>query len=214
MRDIPVFTTECGVGTLVLQEIPYSKTAYVKIQDASHPEAFIEECKDFCRMAGAEKVYAAGHVALETYPLHAVIVQMRRDLYDLQKTEATLVPVSEHTLRDWCQIYNEKMASVPNAAYMTAVKGKQMLERADGYFIYSGDRLLGIGMAAVDRIDAVASIVAGAGADIVLSLCQMLPGSQVTLDVAEENIKAVRLYERLGFVKTVELSRWYKIFCS
>jgi len=214
MRDIPVFATENGVGSLVLQEIPYSKTAYVKMQDASYPDAFIKECKDFCRMAGAENVFAAGHAALERYPLHAVIVQMRRDLHDLQKTEATLVPVKEQTLHEWCRIYNEKMASVPNAAYMTVVKGKQMLERADGYFVYLGDKLLGIGMAAEDKIDAVASVVAGAGSDIVLALCQNLSGSQVILDVAEENTKAIRLYERLGFVKTAELSRWYKIFCN
>ena len=40
MRDFPMFTTENGVGSLVLREIPYRGVAYVTIRDASAPIAF------------------------------------------------------------------------------------------------------------------------------------------------------------------------------
>lgn len=214
MRDIPVFATENGVGSLVLQEIPYSKTAYIKIQDASQPEAFIEECKNFCTMAGAEHIYATGHSVLEMYPLYTAIYRMSRDVQGLPGTEALLFPVTEETLEQWRQIYNQKMKSVPNTAYMTLDKGKQMLQRGDGYFVHRDGKLLGIGMASGDRLDAVAAVVPHAGQDIVLALCHALSGEQVMLDVASENGKAIRLYERLGFIKTAELSKWYCIFSA
>ena len=44
MRDLPVFTTENGVGSLVFKEIPYSGTAYVTIHDSSFPTEFLMEC--------------------------------------------------------------------------------------------------------------------------------------------------------------------------
>ena len=45
----------------------------------------------------------------------------------------------------------------------------------------------------------------------VLALASILTGDTVRLMVASENKRAVRLYERMGFVTTKELSRWYKI---
>ena len=33
MKNIPIFTTDWGVATLLLKEIPYKEIAYVKIQD-------------------------------------------------------------------------------------------------------------------------------------------------------------------------------------
>ena len=68
MRDFPVFTTENGVGSLVLREIPYSGIAYVTVQDSSFPTVFIKECLEFCRVVGAAQVYATGHEVLEDYP--------------------------------------------------------------------------------------------------------------------------------------------------
>lgn len=212
MRDIPVFATEYGVASLVLQEIPYSKTAYIKFQDTAQPEAFLKECKDFCVMAGAEKIYAAGHAVVETFPVHATIYQMHRHLAGLEQTDAVLIPVQEQTLQQWKTIYNQKMANVPNAAYMTDHKAKQMLKKGEGYFVCRNENLLGIGMTAGNRIDAVAAVLPGAGRDIVLALCSALSGDFVVLDVAVENEKAVRLYEQLGFVIKSELSKWYKIF--
>ena len=60
MRNIPVFTTEYGVGSLILREIPYRQEAYIRIQDTKEPEAFLGECVDFCKAAGAERIYGTG----------------------------------------------------------------------------------------------------------------------------------------------------------
>ena len=68
MLDIPMFTTENGAASLILKEIPYSEAAYIKIHSSQAPEALLEECVSFCRMAGAENIYASGHVILEKYP--------------------------------------------------------------------------------------------------------------------------------------------------
>ena len=56
MRDIPVFTTEYGVASLVLREIPYRQEAYISIQSSLQPEELLAECVSFCRACGAEKV--------------------------------------------------------------------------------------------------------------------------------------------------------------
>ena len=49
MRDIPVFTTQYGVASLVLREIPYRQEAYISIQSSLQPEQLLEECIGFCR---------------------------------------------------------------------------------------------------------------------------------------------------------------------
>ena len=70
MRDFPVFSTENGVGSLVLKEIPYNGAAYVTIHSSSFPTEFLNECVEFCRAVGARDVYAAGDDCLRQYPLH------------------------------------------------------------------------------------------------------------------------------------------------
>ena len=50
MKDLPLFTTEHGVASLVLKEIPYQKTAYIILRDSLEPEALLKECADFCRV--------------------------------------------------------------------------------------------------------------------------------------------------------------------
>lgn len=98
MKDIPAFTTENGIASLILREIPYSTAAYVRIHAAEAPEALLEECKGFCLGAGAKAVYAAGHAVLEAYPLHTAIWRMRRRKEGLPDTDAALWPVQERTL--------------------------------------------------------------------------------------------------------------------
>ena len=44
MRNIPVFTTEFGVASLILKEIPYTGIAYVRLQSSLFPEKLLEEC--------------------------------------------------------------------------------------------------------------------------------------------------------------------------
>ena len=212
MRDFPVFTTENGVGSLVLKEIPYSGIAYLTIRDSSFPTDFINECIDFCRAVGAERVYATGHPVLEAYPHHTTILQMSAAWDMVPDTDAFLFPVTDKTFSRWREVYNEKMKAVDNAAYMSERDGKEMLKRGDGYFIHRDGVLLGIGMAADDRIACIASVKPGSGREVVCALKNALMCERIVLDVASTNSRAIRLYESLGFIQTAELSRWYKIF--
>lgn len=211
MKDFPVFTTEYGVASLILKEIPYQGVAYVILRDSLEPEKLIVECRDFCRVCGAERIYASGHTALEGRPLYTALLEMRCPVETLPDTDAELRPVVEDTLGAWREIYNEKVTRIPNGAWMTAADGTDMLEKGDGYFVYRGQTLLGIGRASGSRIDLVASVRPGAGRDVTAALARVLTGPEAVLTVASANDKALGLYERLGFRKTAELSRWYRI---
>ena len=211
MRDFPMFTTEYGVGSLVLKEIPYTGAAYITIRDSAQPEAFLAECTDFCRAVGAQKVFATGNVYLEKYPVYTSVIQMSASWDMIPETDACLFPVTESTLVQWQRIYNERMQGVDNAAYMSDRVAKDMLARGDGYYIHRDGQLLGIGMASDDKIDCIASVIPGKGRDVVCALAHALMCDRVTLEVASTNSRAIKLYESLGFIQTAELSKWYKI---
>ena len=211
MKDIPVFTTEHGAATLILKEIPYQETAYIILRDSLEPQALARECADFCRACGAEKIYAAGHEALTAYPFFTAMWEMSCHRESIPDTDAALWPVQEKTLTQWQSIYNEKVKKVPNGAWMTKADAEKMLETGDGYFIHRGQTLLGIGRASSDRISWVASLAPGAGADVVKALAHAATEDTISLTVASTNQKAVDLYERLGFLRTAEISKWYKM---
>ncbi len=211
MRDIPVFTTENGVASLILREIPYTGIAYIRVQSSLALPALAEECAEFCRCAGAKWVYAAGHPLLSAYPKHTEIWRMTCERARLPDTEARLFPVTASTLETFRQLYNRRMAGVPNAAFMTVEEGNRMLQKGDGYFVHRDRTLLGIGRASGDTIDAVISVVPGQGETVLLALNHALFGDTVGLEVASANLPAVRLYERLGFIKGKKLSVWYRI---
>lgn len=211
MKDIPVFTTEHGAASLFLREIPYRKRAHIKLQDSLDPEKLLDECVAFCRACGAEWIDAAGHAYLEKYPLITALVSMTRDRESLPQTDACLFPVTEKTVQQWLDIYNERMADVPNAAFMDGADGRELLKTGDGYFVHREGKILGIGKASGDFIDAVISVVPGMGETVVLALAGVLTEDTVRLMVASANTRAVRLYERMGFVAVKELSRWYRV---
>lgn len=211
MKDIPVFATEYGIASLVLKEIPYQSAAYVTVRDSLEPERLLEECIGFCRACGADRIYATGHSELESRPLYTAMWQMQCSLGALPDTDAALWPVQENTLKQWQQIYNDKVRNLPNGAWMTDADARKMIEKGDGYFIHREETLLGIGRASGDTIDWVASLQPGAGRDVLLALSHAITEETVLLTVASVNIKAVKLYENLGFLKNKELSRWFQI---
>ena len=209
MKDIPMFTTEYGIASLILGQIPYTGIAYIRLQATEQPEQLLQECVGFCRACGAETFYATGSSWLEQLPLHTAVVEMRCSAASLPQTDACLFPVLPETMEQWRGIYNEKMKAVPNAAYLSQRETKDLLEKSCGYFVHRGGQLLGIGKVDGGKLDAIASVVPGAGRDVVLALCSAITGDTVSLEVATANERAVRLYEKLGFVATAELSRWY-----
>jgi GNAT superfamily N-acetyltransferase len=211
MQDFPVFTTEYGVASLFLREIPYRGRAHIKLQSSQEPDKLLAECVAFCRMCGAEWIDAAGDTYLETYPLITAILAMQCPREAIGQTDACLFPVTEQTLQSWLDIYNERMENIPNAAYLDSKDGRKLLQEGDGYFVHRDGKLLGIGKAKGDFIDTVIAVQPGAGQTVVQALCNALQTDMVRLWVASENKRAIRLYERMGFVTTKELSRWYRV---
>lgn len=209
MKDFPVFTTEYGVASLILKEVPYRQTAYIHLQDTQDPEKLLEECVSFCRVCGAERIYATGHDFLERYPLHCSILEMRGRAEGAEP--ASLFPVTEQTVSRWRQIYNETMRLVDNAATLEAREERRILESGGAYFVHENGELLGIGWMNDSRLEAIASTVPGTGAKILCTLQSLLYEDPMTLEVASTNKKAIRLYERMGLFQTGERSRWYRV---
>ena len=213
MRDIPLFSTEDGVSSLILKEIPYRSEAYIHIGDVQPGglEKHLGECVGFCRMAGADRVYATGHPELEGYPLHTAVLEMRGTAWvDTDKLRC-LFPVTEATVSRWRQLHNEKMASVDNAGTLEGREEERILSSGGAYFVHDNGDLLGIGWLEEDRLLAIAAVQPGAGELVAHSLMSMIEGADICLEVASTNRKAIRLYEKLGLLPTREVCRWYRV---
>ena len=148
---------------------------------------------------------------LEEYPLYTAVWQMSTLRQNLPQTDAALFPVTEKTIESWRRVYNEKMFSVANAATMTRDDGEKLVQQGGGYFVHRGEELLGIGIARNDSVESVISVIPGAGRDVLLALCGSLFTETIRLEVASVNLRAIKLYENLGFLKTGEISRWYDV---
>lgn len=211
MRDIPVFTTEFGVASLVLKEIPYKKRAHITLQATQEPEKLLKECISFCRSCGAEQIYATGHACLEKYPLYTEMWLMTCNRETIADSDACLFPMTEKTMDRWVELHNQYMADVPNAAYLDRKDGQEFLQIGDCYFVHKDGKLLGIGKAAEDYIDIVIATERGMGETVVRTLCGALCKDVIRIAVASTNTRAVRLYERMGFMPANMSKRWYKV---
>ena len=213
MRDMPVFTTEFGVASLVLKEVPYRQEGYIRVLDVQPGQLteLIEECASFCRAVGAERVYAAGHEGLEAYPLFTAVYEMRITAWVDQEKLRSLFPVTEQTVGKWRSLLNDRMRHTDNAATLEMRDEKRILESGGAYFIHRDGKLLGLGWLEGEELLTVASLAPGAGEEVMHSLMSVVEGASITLQVASTNKRAIRLYEKLGFIKTRECSRWYRV---
>ena len=212
MRDIPVFTTEYGVASLVLREIPYRQEAYISIQSSLQPEQLLEECIGFCRACGAERIYAKNHDCLTQYPVHTSIIKMRGFAQVDESKVENLWPVTEETVGNWRQFMNERLKDVDNAQTLEGQTEKEILEQGGAYFVHRNGKLLGGGWLVDGELLLIAGAAPGAGEQVMHTLMSLQPDAPMELEVASTNSKAIRLYEKLGFLQTEELSRWYKVF--
>lgn len=213
MRDFPFFTTEYGVSSLTLKEIPYRKTAYIKILQVQ-PGFFTEHldrCADFCRAAGAERILASGEEGLERYPLHAAVLEMRGTALVDPEQVACLFPVTRELAGRWREIYNGLMASVDNAGTLEARDEKRILGSGGAYFVHRNGELMGIGWLEDETILAMGAVRGGGGQIVLNTLLSLVEDRTVRLEVASTNHRAIRLYERMGFCRSREVSRWYRV---
>lgn len=213
MRDFPIFTTEYGIASLFLKEIPYRAEAYIRVGEVAGEDfdAHLRECVSFCRAAGAEHIYAAGHEALADYPLRCAVLEMRGEARVDREKLACLFPVTEKTVSRWREIYNRAMADVDNAATLEGREEGKILSSGGAYFIHRDGQLLGIGWMEDTRLLAVAAEERGSGEILMHTLMSLVEGADMTLEVASTNHRAIRLYEKLGFIQTRELTAWYAV---
>lgn len=212
MKDFPMFTTEYGMASLILKEVPYRQVAFVNIMEVQEG-AFADhlaECVSFCRMVGAERILAKGHEELHQYPLHSIVYKMSMPL-DHREPEACLWPVTEETVAQWREIYNKGMRPFDNHATMTAHDEKKIIQSGGAYFVHRDGELLGIGWMEGNELLALVSCKPGMGETVARTLFTTVEDDQITLTVVNTNDRALRLYERMGFVKTGEVSQWYQV---
>lgn len=213
MRDIPFFTTETGVSNLVLKEIPYKGIAYIIVGDVQPGglREHLAECAAFCRMAGAEKVYATGHEELNDYPFHTSILEMRGNAWVDPEKLCSLFPVTEATVTQWRELCNRRLGEADNSATLESRDEKAILESGGAYFVHENGKLLGIGWLADTELLVAASAETGCGERVMHTLMSLVEGASMTLEVASTNGRAIRLYEKLGFLKTAEKRRWHEV---
>ena len=215
MRDFPIFTTEYGVSSLFLKEIPYKNEAYIRIRDVQQGYfgEHMRECVSFCRMAGAERIFAADDARLEEYPCYTAVYEMRGQAWVDREKQKNLFPVTEDTVSQWRKIHNDAMRGVDNSGTLETRDEKKILESGGGYFIHDDGVLLGIGWMEGNKLLAVAAVKQGAGEQVMHTLMSLIEGQTMTLEVASTNARAIRLYEKLGFLKIAEITRWYEVGC-
>ncbi len=212
MRDFPIFTTEYGVSSLTLKEIPYKKEAYIRIRDVSEDffGEHLSECVSFCRMAGADCIFAAGNGNLENYPLHSSVLEMRGTAWVDPEKLACLFPVTEATAARWRSIYNERMRAVDNAQTLEA-RDEAQIAQSGAYFIHRDGQLLGIGWLEDTKLLAAASVKKGAGETVMHTLMSLVEGAQIQLELASTDVNASRLDQKLACRASAELTRWYTV---
>ena len=211
MRDFPVFTTDFGVATLVLKEVPYKEVAYIIIQSALQPEELLKECVSFCRAVGAEKIYARGHETVEQYPLHTVIYEMRGEIPVREELVENIWPVTEETVGKWRELVNQRMREIDNSATLEQKDEQEILSKGGAYFVHRAGEVLGIGWIVEDEVLLIAATQKGMGERVLHTLLSATRLEQIHLDVVSTNERAIRFYERLGLIKTGEKHRWYQV---
>lgn len=209
MKDIGIFPTQYGVATLILREIPYRQEAYIRVQDVQPGELIhlLGECAAFCRACGAEKIFWTG-AECEEEPAMCVL-RMRGTAWVDGRLLEQLFPVTAETAARWRSLYNERMRSVPQAKTLSFADEKELAEHGGAYFVHHAGELLGIGWLEDTHLLAIASCKPGAGERVAHTLMSLVEGADMTLEVADRNQKAILLYEKLGFVATEIVSKWY-----
>lgn len=215
MKDIPIFTGEHGVATLILREIPNQGRAYVMLRTVWRLEAFLDECRSFCRMAGADSVYVTGDADLSGLPF---VHEMQRwtcrraDLPPLAEP-VELVLLSDENREEYRTLYNRLFAQVPNAATCTVQEVQRIQREEQAALAIVEGRTAGLVQWNEKRLEAIGvePSFRGLGRRLALTVLHQMTAETLELQVSSANVPALRLYERLGFQKAETLSRWYDL---
>ena len=212
MKDFPMFTTEYGVASLILKEVPYRQEAYIIIQSTQQPKELLEECISFCRVVGAEKIYARGHELVESCPLHCAIYEMRGKVPVDERKIANLWPVTPENIGAWRDFLNCRMKGIDNAGTLEKNGEKEILDLGGAYFVHRDGELLGAGWIVNGELMLIAAAEKGMGEQVLHTLLSAAVSEEIRLQVVSTNERAIGFYEKMGLIKTAELRRWYRVF--
>lgn len=215
MKDIPIFTGEHGIATLILREIPHQQRAYVMLRTVWHLQPFLEECRAFCRMAGAESVYVTGEDCLDMLPFVHEMQRWtcRRDKLPPLTEPVQLQPLTDGNREEFRRLYNDLFAQVPNAATCTAQEAARIQREEQAALAIVDGQTAGLVQWTDNRLEAIAVLPEhhGLGYRLALTVLHRMEAETVELQVSSANERALRLYQRLGFAKAGALSRWYDL---
>lgn len=215
MKNIPIFTGSTGTASLILEEIPYHRRAYVTPHSVlpGGMETLLAECRSFCVQAGAERVLVSADEPLDFLPHVHDMLELACRKTDLPPLDApvALERVTEKNGEAFLRCYNKLFSTLDNAASYTRAKLKCLLAEREAYFALRGGTRAGIGELGQNELRAVGVLPAfrGLGYPLTLTLLRRLDGPVLTLCVSSSNKRALNLYDRLGFHVRGTLSRWY-----
>lgn len=217
MKNIPMFTSSYGLATLILKEIAWNGRAYVLIRSVWNDQtaALLDECRSFCRAVGAEEIYASWD-AEELPAEHAwdmIDMACPKSALPAPRQTVELEQATPETAEDYLRIYNQCFRDVPAAASydrksLEPLYGEELIWLAKVHGQYAA--VAEISKEGLEGI-AVLPEFRGLGYDLAAAVLRMVPSTEVRLKVASTNVRARRLYDRLGFAETGISRRWYRL---
>lgn len=217
MKNIPMFTSSYGLATLILKEIAWNGRAYVLVRSVWNDQtaALLDECRSFCRAVGAEEIYASWD-AEELPAEHAwdmIDMACPKSALPAPRQTVELEQAAPETAEDYLRIYNQCFRDVPAAASydrksLEPLYGEELIWLAKVRGQYAA--VAEISKEGLEGI-AVLPEFRGLGYDLAAAVLRMVPSTEVRLKVASTNVRARRLYDRLGFAETGISRRWYRL---
>lgn len=217
MKNIPVFTSSYGIATLILREIPWNRTAYVLIQSVwnNQKAELLEECRGFCRAVGAEQIYATW--GLEELPAEPVwemrIMSRPKAGLPVPERPLALEPLTRENSGEYLRIYNACFREVPCAASYDQASLEPLYGEDLAWLTKVDGEYAGVAEISKTGLEGIAVLpeYRGLGYGLALAVLPMVPSTQLRLKVASTNLRAIALYERLGFVCTQTEKRWWRL---
>lgn len=217
MQNIPVFTASHGMASLILREIPFSKRAYILIRAVwnGQTEGLLSECTAFCRMAGAEQVYASDGVndLPGTHAYDVISMACSKDRLPPPERPVELVPVSPQNGSTYLEIYNTCFRELVGAASYDSRDIRRMITEKKGFLARREGNFAGVVELDADGIAGIGVLpqYRGLGYDLALTALCGLNREVLRLKVADTNERALALYRRIGFEPEKLVSRWWLI---
>lgn len=217
MKDIPIFTGQFGIATLILREIPHQGGAYVMVRGTKegYLQAFLEECRTFCVMAGAQWVLATADEPLDFLPhVHDMLeLSCPRALLPPPSKPVEAIPVTVENGEEFLRCYRLLFRAIPNAATYTQTDLQRILEQEQACLALVDGKTAGIAQWTDGELCAIGVLpeYRGLGHRLALTVFSRMTAEEITLRVSSSNAPALRLYQKLGFDRKRILSRWYAL---